>query len=93
MSDIDSRVQEHQALSPPRSAHGGLPSGFRIVHVAVPESVFNHAKAQAYLSGIRFAVYVAKVLSDSRPYPANRLPQAPAVPPDPRTVEADHGQL
>ena len=68
MSESQSPVQEHQALSPPRTADSRLPTGFRIVHVHVPESIFNYAKAQAYLSGLRFPVYVARVLGDARPY-------------------------
>ncbi len=86
MSSIDFPVANPQALSPPRRADGCLPYGFRIVHVPVPEAIFNHAKAQAYLSGLRFAVYVAKVLSDARPYPSSRSPQETATALAPTTV-------
>lgn len=72
MPDAQNSFIKDQALSPSRTASSRLPSGFRVVHVPVPESIFNHAKAQAYLSGLRFAVFVAKVLSDSGPYPSNR---------------------
>lgn len=88
MSDHSSLVAQHQALSPPRSADGRLPTGFRTVHVHVPESIFNHAKAQAYLSGLRFAEFVAKLLSDSRPYSDCRMPRPLTTPPAPEVVSA-----
>ena len=75
MADVQNSFTKDQALSPTRTASSRLPSGFRVVHVPVPESIFNHAKAQAYLSGLRFAVFVAKVLSDAGPYPSNRVHQ------------------
>ena len=59
-----------KSLSPPRNSESRLPTGFRVVHVPVPESIFNHAKAQAYLSGVRFAEFVATVLKDSKPIAA-----------------------
>lgn len=92
MSEVQCQVPEHQALSPPRSADSRLPSGFRVVHVPVPETIFNHAKAQAYLSGMRFAVFVAQVLRDARPYQANRPPQPQCDAPAQELVEAGHGQ-
>lgn len=88
MSDQRSTYQEEQALSPARSADSRLPTGFRTVHVAVPETIFNHAKAQAYLSGLRFAVFVARLLSEARPYPSSRMPQQRAIPQAPQNVEA-----
>lgn len=67
-------VPEHRISSPPRKATNHRPAGYRIVHVAVPEPVFNHAKAQAYLSGLRFPEYVASVLRDGKPYLEHRSP-------------------
>ena len=92
MSDNSSTVLPHQALSPPRSADSRLPTGFRTVHVPVPEAIFNHAKAQAYLSGLRFAVFVARLLSEARPYPNSRMPQTQTTPPAPQSVEAGVSQ-
>lgn len=47
---------------------GGNPiSGCRIVYVSVPESTFNHAKAQAYLSGISWSQFVEHLLRESKP--------------------------
>ncbi len=92
MSDNSSLMRQHQALSPPRSAGSRLPTGFRTVHVPVPESIFNHAKAQAYLSGLRFAEFVARLLSEARPYPGSRMPQRQPVPPAPQVVEAGLSQ-
>lgn len=92
MSDNIVSVLRHDELSPRRSADSRLPTGFRTVHVAVPESIFNHAKAQAYLSGLRFAVFVARLLSEARPYPGSRMPQRPPAPPAPQVVEAGMSQ-
>lgn len=92
MSDNTDPVPRHDDLSPRRSAESRLPTGFRTVHVAVPESIFNHAKAQAYLSGLRFAVFVARLLSEARPYPGGRMPQQRPATPDPQTVEAGMSQ-
>lgn len=90
MSEVQSQVPGHQALSPPRKADSRLPTGFRVVHVPVPETIFNHAKAQAYLSGLRFAVFVAQVLRDARPYKSNRPPQSQSDAPAP--IEAGSSQ-
>ena len=92
MSDNTSPVLQHQALSPPRSADSRLPTGYRTVHVTGPESIFNHAKAMAYLSGLRFAEFVAKLLSDARPYPDRRMPQPLTISPAPQSVEARDSQ-
>ena len=92
MSDNTSTVLMHQALSPPRSADSRLPTGYRTVHVPVPESIFNHSKAMAYLSGLRFAEFVARLLSDARPYPDSRMPQPPTISPAAQSVEARDSQ-
>ena len=49
-------------------------TGFRIVHVSVPETVFNHAKAQAYLSNLTWSDYLARLLSEAQPFAANTSP-------------------
>ena len=74
MSDIQSPVKEHQALSPRRSANGRTPPGYRVLHVIVPEQIFNHVKAQAYLSGLRFPDYLARFLNEAWPYNDNCSP-------------------
>jgi hypothetical protein len=50
-----------------RSRSGTLGANCRVVYVAVPESVFNHAKAQAYLSGLGWSKYVERLLADAKP--------------------------
>lgn len=77
-------VRTHSALSPPRSSAGGTPPGYRVLHVIVPEPVFNHAKAQAYLSGMRFPEYVARFLKEAWPLTDNRQPAATS---DPQAAE------
>jgi hypothetical protein len=44
--------------------------------VIVPEPIFNHVKAQAYLSGMRFPEYVARFLKEAWPFADRRLPSA-----------------
>lgn len=39
----------------------------RVVHVTVSEKVFNHAKAQAYLSGLSWKEYIERLLSEAKP--------------------------
>ncbi len=39
----------------------------RVVHVTVSEKVFNHAKAQAYLSGLSWKEYIEQLLSEAKP--------------------------
>ena len=66
------------ALSPTRTADGKTPPGYRVLHVIVPERTFNHARAQACLSGMRFADYIARFLEEAFPFPAARSPAPPA---------------
>ena len=50
-----------------RTTKGHAKGGCRIVHVAVPEQVFNHAKAQAYISGLPWPRFVEKLLEEATP--------------------------
>jgi len=50
-----------------RTREGHAVSRCRVVHVAVPERVFNHAKAQAYLSGVSWTKFIEHLLSHSTP--------------------------
>jgi hypothetical protein len=54
----------------------------------VPEPIFNHVKAQAYLSGLRFPEYVAKFLEEARPYKDRSPSQEQNSPASPGLVEA-----
>ena len=45
-----------------------LPPGHRVLHVILPEHVFNHAKAQAALSGMPFKTYMERFLQEAFPY-------------------------
>ena len=74
MSNVEGQVQEHQALSPPRSANGRTPIGYKVLHVIVPERIFNHVKANAFISGLRFPEYVAKLLEETCLYQVERGP-------------------
>lgn len=47
----------------------------RVLHVIVPASVFNYAKAQAALSGLPFKKWVCKALLDSFPYGTSGEPK------------------
>ena len=67
-------------LPPGGESNTGPSSNMRVVYVRVPEIIFNHAKAQSYLSGIAWPDYVAKLLEESQPFPGpgSPLKQAPA---------------
>lgn len=67
MSDEKDITRSNPVGSTNRAKHGGPATGYRIVHVSVPENVFNHAKAQAYLSGIPWPKFVEKLLAESVP--------------------------
>lgn len=79
-------VRTHPALSPPRSSVGRTPPGYRVLHVIVPEPIFNHVKAQAYLSGMRFPEYVARFLKEAWPFADYRQPSATSEPQAAETV-------
>lgn len=85
-TQVTGPVRTHTALSPPRSASGRTPQGYRVLHVIVPEPIFNHVKAQAYLSGMRFPEYVARFLEEGWPYRDNRRPDVPENTPASKTV-------
>lgn len=93
MSNVQSPVQEHMALSPRRSANGRTPPGYRVLHVIVPEQVFNHVKVQSLLSGLRFPDYVARFLQEAWPYQDSRSPSDQVEPRAYRTVNDHCGQL
>lgn len=77
MTPADGPVREHPALSPPRTAEGRTPAGYRVLRVLVPEPIFKRVKAQAYLSGMRFPEHVARLLEKARS-PADHGP-SPSV--------------
>ena len=70
------------AISQSKEAKGGNSPNHRVLYVRVPEPIFNFAKAQAYLSGMAWPDYVAKLLEEARPFPGPASPlnheQAPA---------------
>ena len=67
MSNTTHAQQSKQATTSHRTSSGHAAPGCRVVHVAVPENVFNHAKAQAYLSGVKWPKFVELLLSNSTP--------------------------
>ena len=58
-----------------RPASSPAPDGHRVLHVVVPDRVFNHVKAQAALSGMPFRTYMEHFLMEASPYNA---PDPPA---------------
>jgi hypothetical protein len=60
-----------QTIDPPplpaRRVRLPTPPGYRVLHVLVPERVFNHAKAQAYLSNLKFPDYITRLLQSAGP--------------------------
>lgn len=85
-------VQTPSALSPRRSANGRTPPGYRVLHVIVPEQTFNHVKAQAYLSGMRFPEYIARFLEEAWPYTDAHAPQKTVDPQAPKAVTPGDGR-
>ena len=61
-------------LPPGCDSNTGTSSNERVVYVRVPEMVFNHAKAQSYLSGMAWPHYVTKLLEEARPFPGPASP-------------------
>jgi hypothetical protein len=51
-----------------------LPSGHRVLHVTVPEDVFNAAKAQSLLLGIAWPKFVVELLRHVDPRRGDALP-------------------
>lgn len=52
-----------------READGKPSKGFRIVHVAVPDQVFQHAKVQALLAGKSWTEFVTDSLKSATTNP------------------------
>lgn len=48
-----------------READGKPSKGFRIVHVAVPDQVFQHAKVQALLAGKSWTEFITDTLKSA----------------------------
>jgi len=66
--------------------------GCRILHVPVPEDVFNHAKAQAALSGMSFRRYVERFLQEAQPYRAGEAVCPPGSGPGVGSGEQSRGK-
>jgi len=69
MSLESDRIEAPADQQQPHRPTSRKPPGYRVLHVLVPERVFNRVKAQAFLSGMRFPAYVAKLLEEAEPYP------------------------
>lgn len=68
------KKQDQEILDAPKQKpNAGITSerrvapGHRVVHVVVPEKNFNHAKAQAFLSGVSWASFIAETLKRCQP--------------------------
>ena len=57
------------ASSPSRVVSGTGRVNHRVLHVNVPERIFDVAKAKALISGMAWPDYVVKLLAEARPYP------------------------
>lgn len=68
MPEQSNQTQFPNASASNRVQGGHAAVGHRVVHVAVPEMVFNHAKAQAYLSNLEWTPFITRLLSESKPY-------------------------
>ena len=59
-----SKDQKPIARAPERASRT-LPPGYRVLHVQVPEEIFNGAKANALLFGIEWPEFVIQILSEA----------------------------
>jgi hypothetical protein len=73
---VPDTVRKHPVLSPLRLHKGRTPPGYRVLHVIVPDRLFNILKARACLAGTRFPEYVARLLEETGPVTDFRTPQA-----------------
>ena len=60
-----SRTDNSSKINNGREADGKPSKGFRIVHVAVPDQVFQHAKVQALLAGKSWTEFVTDTLKSA----------------------------
>jgi hypothetical protein len=77
MSSNAPQCDPQQPEGRPQEREDRLPAGYRVLHVIVPERVFNHVKAQAALSGMPFKTYMEHFLQDAVPYPPGPSPGPP----------------
>jgi hypothetical protein len=75
MNTSNGTVLRQQATPKQVQGHGRLPPGHRALYAHIPESVFNFAKAQALLSGMRFTEYLTRLLAEAKPYDVQRSPK------------------
>ncbi|GAA4455865.1 hypothetical protein [Novipirellula rosea] len=59
--------KQDQTMSKENGAGRKVAKGHRVVHVIVPEKVFNHAKAQAFLSEISWTTFISETLRQCKP--------------------------
>ena len=69
----DSGVTNESLTSTGRLAGGRTATGYRVVHVAVPDEVFNHAKAQSFLFGMPWSKFITETLRNCEQLNPNRL--------------------
>ncbi|SMP41712.1 hypothetical protein SAMN06265222_101638 [Neorhodopirellula lusitana] len=62
---VSSRDESSLEITNGREADGKPSKGFRIVHVAVPDQVFQHAKVQALLAGKTWSEFITDTLRNS----------------------------
>lgn len=71
---IASQVLPHKASPSTSKGPRRTPPGCRVLYAYVRESTFNHAKAQALLSGMPFVEYINRLLAEAKPYPTTGRP-------------------
>ncbi len=79
---MTTQTPEKQVPIKPRDKSRNLPPGYRVLHIQVPEQIFNRAKAGALLRGIDWPQFVIKLLeeasSQNGQYCATQSPPAPS---------------
>jgi hypothetical protein len=68
------KAEPKPIVQAPDPASRNLPPGHRVLHVTVPEDVFNAAKAQSLLLGIAWPKFVVELLRHVDPRRGDALP-------------------
>ncbi len=64
---MTTNIKTHPITKTPERKTRHLPPGHRVLHVTVPEEIFNAAKAKALLLGVEWPYFVVELLKEADP--------------------------
>jgi hypothetical protein len=85
-------MPEHVPTKPSQATGSRTVPCRRVLHVVIPDFIFNHAKSQAALSGMAFKTYLERLLLEASPYAAEDVLAGKAMPTSP-PPPSQSGQL